>query len=232
MGIQALPLILSGVQTGLGLLQRGAANNRRRRALENMQYNIPSATKEQVQLAREGASQTGLPGEDITRSRIKSGISSALSRGEAASETSSDVLGLYAQLFGQEMDIEKQILEKGAEYKSNQELQLMKSLGLMSEAENQQFYYNRFVPFMSEMGYASEQAQGGAANIAGGLQTAYGAWLNDWMMDQYQGLNQNTTSTGEPTSLGPFLTQKRLEKNQEMWTNQALGNPTIQVPGY
>jgi len=176
----AAPYIIGGLQTVGGMIQRGASKRRRRDALDNLKYDISSGTKEQVQLARERASQTGLPGEDIMRGRAEADMARTVAKGESVAETSSDVLGLYQKMYGSKTDINRQILEKGAQYKSESELQLMKTMGLMAEEENQQFYYNRMVPFLSEMGYAGEEAAGGAANIAGGLQTAYQGWMNQF----------------------------------------------------
>jgi hypothetical protein len=183
--IQALPLIIAGGQALIGAGQRVAANRRRKKALANMNYDIPSATQEQVNLLRQRASRNELPGADTTRSRIESDLAGTMTAAERAATTSQDVLGAYAKMFGQKSNINKQLLEAGANYKSANELELTKGLGLLAEAEGQQFYYNKFVPFLSEMGFAGDQAAGGAANIASGLQTAYNTWENEWMMEQY-----------------------------------------------
>ena len=186
MPVAAAPLIIGGIQAGIGAIQRRASKRRREKAMEALDYDIPSGITEQVQLAKERASRTGLPGEDVTRSRVDSDIAEAVSKGETVAQTSSDVLGLYQNMYGNKMDMNRQILEKGAQYKSENELQLMKSMGLMAEAENQQFYYNKMVPFLSDMQYAGEQAQGGSANIAGGFQTAYQGWMNNFMTQQFK----------------------------------------------
>ncbi len=225
LGPLALPLIMAGIQTGTGLLQRGAANRRRKAALRKMKYDIPSGVTEQVQMARERASQTGLPGEDIIRCRIESDIAGTIEKGESVAETSQDVLGLYQKMQGSKMDMNRQILEKGAQFKSENELQLMKTMGLMADAENQQFHYNRFVPFLSEMGYAGEQAAGGAANIAGGLQTAYSAWNNQFMMDQFKDIY----GQGGDTPFQTGITGNNLNANP--WMTQTPGSPTeLNVP--
>ena len=203
MGPVLVSALLGGAQAGIGLLQRGAANRRRKKAMEEMEYDIPSGITEQVQMARARASQNEMPGTDAFRSRVESDMSGTLQKGEAVSDTASDVLGLYAKMYGSKSSIESDILQKGAQYKSANELELMKSLGLMAEAENQQFHYNRYVPFLSDMQYSSEQSAGGAANIAGGLQTAYGGWMNNWMMDQYKeiyGVGNTDNKTKDPFS--------------------------------
>lgn len=220
----AVPYIIGGLQTAGGLLQRGAAKRRRESALGDLKYDISSGTKEQMQIARERASRTGLPGEDITRARAEAGIAQTVAKGESVAETSSDVLALYQNMQGSKMDMNRQILERGAQYKSEKELQLMKTMGLMAEEENQQFYYNRMVPFLSEMGYASEQAAGGGANIAGGLQTAYQGWMNNFMTQQFDDqqadenaqfqtdrdalkLNQKASYYGQPAQENPLETE-------------------------
>lgn len=184
--IAALPLIIAGGQALIGAGQRIASSRRRKKALSNMNYEIPSATQEQVNLLRERASRNELPGADTTRSRIESDLAGTMTAAERAATTSQDVLGAYAKMFGQKSNINKQLLEAGVNYKSNNELELTKGLGLLAEAEGQQYYYNKYLPAMSELGYAGDQATGGAANIASGLQTAYGAWENEWMMNQYK----------------------------------------------
>lgn len=178
-------LAIGAVQTGVGLIQRGAAARRRRNALSNFKYEIPSATKEIVQNARERASQTGLPGEETYRSMAQSDIARTTAKGERVSDSISDVLGLYSKLYGTQTDTNRQLLVQGAEMKDMRERELNQSLGLLAQAQGEQFYYNRVMPLMNELGYATEQAQGGAANIQGGLETAYSSFLNKFMMDEY-----------------------------------------------
>ena len=184
-GPLAVPLIMAGVQTATGAIQRGLAVGRRRRALRDLNYEIPSATREIVQNARERASQTGLPGEDVYRSQQQSEIARTVAKGERVSDSISDVLGLYSKLYQTQTDTNRGLLVQGAQQKDIRERELNQSLGLLAQAQGEQFYYNRMLPVMNELGYATEQAQGGAANIAGGLQTAYSAYLNKFMMDEY-----------------------------------------------
>jgi hypothetical protein len=120
------------------------------------------------------------------------------------------------------MDMNRQILERGAQYKSENELQLMKSMGLMAEAEKDQFYYNKVMPFMSEMGYAGEQAAGGSANIAGGLQTAYQGWMNNFMTEQYKGGVNAMTQEDANTQLA--MSRKKLDNNANQWLTQTPQN--------
>lgn len=214
------PIILgiAGAQTAIGLAQRNAAKKRRKRSLAQFDYDIPSATEEQVRLSREYASRSGLPGEDITRARLESDLAGSVSQAEGAASTAEEVLGLYGKMFGQKSDINRQILESGAKYKSEQEMNLAKSLGLLAQAEEQQFYYNKYVPFMSEMGYATDQATGGAANIASGLQTAYSAWENEWMMDAWKDIygGESASVTGAPSESGLMTNNKKAFLN-ELW---------------
>lgn len=195
-------MILSGAQAVMGLAQRAKASKRRKIALAKMKSEVPDATKEQVQLMRERASRSGLPGSDVTRARAESNIAQGVDMGEAAAQTSSDVLGLYSKMFGQKQQFNNQLLESGAQYKSQNELDLSKSLGLMANAEQQQFHYNQYVPFLSEMGYAGEQSQGGAANVAAGLQGAYSNWENQWMADQWKDLYSNSNGSQLPSATG------------------------------
>lgn len=189
-------LIFGGTQFVTGLLQRRAARRRRKEALEGFEYEIPSAVEEQVQLARERASRRGLPGEDITRSRLESDIARTVEQGESVADSTQDVLGLYGKAYGQRGDYLTRLLEMGAKEQASREMELDRSLRLLADAENQQFHYNRYVPFMSEMGFAGQQSAGGAQNIMSGAQTAYSAWANDWMMEQYKGLYANNKEDG------------------------------------
>jgi len=197
-----ITLGIAGAQTAIGIAQRNEAKKRRKRALAQFNYDIPSATQEQVRLAREYASRSGLPGEDITRARLESDLAGAVSRGEGAASTAEEVLGLYGKMFGQQSDVNRQLLEAGSRYKSEQEANLAKSLGLLAQAEEQQFYYNKYIPFMSNMGYATDQATGGAANIASGLQTAYNSWENEWMMDAWKDIYGGNTPPSTTSMAG------------------------------
>jgi len=226
-----ISLLLSGAQTAFGVAQRGASNRRRKRALEKFNYNIPSATEEQVRLARENASRNGIPGEDVTRARFESDLAGAVSKGERAASTAEEVLGLYGKMFGKKTDFSQQLLEAGSKYKSEQEANLARSLGLMANAEEQQFYYNKYLPFMSEMGYASDQAQGGAANIASGLQSAYSNWENQWMMDAWKDIYTNDGANGmeaNPEMAIPTASENQLSLEPWMSENQMWEVPSKQ----
>lgn len=218
-------IALGLAQAGMGAIQRGSSNKRRRKALAEFDYNISSATKEQMRMARGRASRNGLPGEDITRSRFESDVARSVEKGEGVAETSSDVLGLYQKMQGNKMDLNRQVLEKGAQYKSENELQLMKTMGLMAEAENQQFYYNKMVPFMSEMGYAGDEAAGGSANIASGLQTAYQGWMNNFTTQQFDEQNQVGDGVDIGSDAQTDFTRQKLEANADQWLTQAPQAP-------
>lgn len=175
---------IGAAQAGFGEVQRLLAARRRRRALSNLNYEIPSATKEIVQSARERASQMGLPGEETYRAQQQAEIARTAAKGERVSDSISDVLGLYSKLYQTQTDTNRGLLIQGAQQKDMRERELNQSLGLLAQAQGEQFYYNRLLPVMNELGYATEQAQGGAANIAGGLQTAYTAYLKKFEMDE------------------------------------------------
>lgn len=183
-----LSLIVGGAQAGIGALQRRAARKRREKALADFNYEIPSAVTEQVQQAKEKASRRGLPGEDITRGRLESDLARTVSKGEGVAETPGDILGLYAKSFGQKGDIATRILEGGAKYQAEREHELTRAMGAMADAQQQQFHYNKYMPFMSEMGFAGQQSMGGAQNIAAGFQTGVGGVMNKMQMDQMKEL--------------------------------------------
>lgn len=217
-------LAIGAAQAGIGGLQRLAANRRRKNALAGFDYEIPSATKEILQSSRERASQSGLPGEETYRAQQQSELARTAAKGERVSDSISDVLGLYSKLYGTQTDANRQLLTQGAEMKDMRERELNQSLGLMAQAQGEQFYYNRVMPLMNELGYATEQAQGGAANIAGGLQTAYGAYLNKFMMDEYANIygDQQKQANAYQTR---DINNTRLRSYGNMWQNQ------IQTPG-
>lgn len=205
-------LAIGGLQTGVGLIQRGLAAGRRRRALSNLNYEIPSATREIVQSARERASQNGLPGEETYRAQQQADMARTSAKGERVSDSISDVLGLYSKLYQTQADTNRGLLIQGAQQKDIREQELNRSLGLLAQAQGEQFYYNRMLPVMNELGYATEQAQGGAANIAGGLQTAYSAYLNKFMMDEYSKIYGDQKYQGD-MPLSEIMAKRQFERN-------------------
>ncbi len=228
-GPLVVPLVMAGVQAATGAAQRMSANKRRKKAMEDFNYEIPSAVTEQVQMARERASQNQLPGEDIYRSRMESQAAGTLQKGESVSETASDLLGMYAKMFGQKQDANRDIFQKGAEYKSANQQELMRTMGVMAEAENQKFYYNQYMPFLSDMQFATEESQAGAANVAGGLQTAYSAWLTDWQNKTFEKMYGGDKSK-DAEWFGQFFgsgQQQSPESNQLQWQPQG-GRTTSQ----
>lgn len=218
-----LGLIMGGAQVGIGGIQRIAANRRRKNALANFNYDIPSATKEIVSNAREKASQNEIPVADVARSRMESNLAQTGAKGENVAQTTGDLIGLYAKLFGQRSDFEQQILESNAQYRAMNEDKLNQALGVMADAENQQFYYNKLLPLQNELGYATDQATGGAANIQGGLQTMYQGFMNKYMMDEYEkiyGSNNNENKADYQTD----VTRNKLDRNSNVWASQAVSN--------
>lgn len=169
-----------------GALQRRAARKRREKALENFRYDIPSATNNLVQLAQEQASLRGIPGQDITTSLLQSEQARTLEGGESVAESPSDILGLYAQTYAKAGDTYRKMLEYGEGLRERRQGQLQNAMQQYADAQQQQFHYNRYVPFMAEMGYAGQQSAGGAQNIASGMQTAYGGLTSPWLMNQYK----------------------------------------------
>ena len=218
-------LVIGAVQTGVGSVQRIAAERRRKNALAGFNYEIPSATKEILQNSRERASQSGLPGEETYRAQQQAEMARVASKGERVSDSISDVLGLYSKLYQTQTDTNRQLLTQGAEMKDMRERELNQSLGLMAQAQGEQFYYNRVMPLMNELGYATEQAQGGAANIQGGLQTAYGAYLNKFMMDEMSGMYGNQNPQGRD-SIQDILGRRQFTNR----LRREYGTPATEAP--
>ncbi len=178
---------LLGVGQGIyGALQRRAARKRREQALANFRYDIPSAYDTQLQLAQEQASQRGIAGQDLVEAQMERDAAQMLSQGERVSESASDILGLYGQTYAKKQDAYTRMLQMGAQEEARRKAELGRAVNLYADAQQQQFHYNRYLPFLQQMGMAGQQSAAGAQNLAAGLQTAYQGWSDKYMMDAYR----------------------------------------------
>lgn len=193
-----------------GAVQRRKARKLRERTMQELDYDIPSGVKSQLEMAQREASLRGMPGQDIAESRLKSGQAETIGRGERVADSVSDLLGLYAQTNKQGQDAYLQMLQYGETERARRQSQLQNAMQKFADAEQQQFHYNRYVPFLANMGMAGQMSQEGGQMISSGLQTGFGALANNWMMNQYKdiyggaGGGAGGGATVPPMDFGPL----------------------------
>jgi len=210
------------VQGAMGVGQMISGNINRRKALDEFSYEIPDATKEQVKIARGLATQRGLPGEDTARALAESKAARTVERGFTTSETASDALGLLSDVHTQTLDFEKEMQIKGAERYDMNQKNLISTLGLLAQAEQEKFYYNEYVPFLSKMGMAGQQMAGGSQNIGGAFQGGLQMGLNEADMKHEKELYEMYLGTfgggnSDPAPMKPTS----ISNSGSDWTNSS-----------
>jgi hypothetical protein len=168
-----LPLIaLAATQAAIGIGQSISAGAKRRRAKREFDpYEIAASERERVRVAGGIASQREIPGADIIRERVRGATGRGVEAATGVAESSSDVLGVLAGLYGREGEVEKDIGIASAEnYQRNQRV-YMEALGRMGQLETEKWKYNELYPYVQGMGESAQLEAAGGANIGSAIKS-------------------------------------------------------------
>lgn len=202
-GLMTAGLIVGGVtglaQTGLGIADRVKGSRKLKEAqsfYEKNKYKIPESAKAALGVAERQASGLRMPGEDIARERMGQVTGQAVGQAKQAATSSSDVLGVLASVFGNQMLGEQDIVMQGARRYDTMQNQLQGALGQMAQYEDQKWQYNVLYPYNQMLGQAEAYQTRGTQEIgmgmsafgstaAGAVQVASAQNQYDAMMQQY-----------------------------------------------
>ena len=226
-----IPALISGasslLQTGLGFIDERRGQKKLKKAqsfYEQNKYDIPQSAEAALDVAQRQAQGLALPGEDIARERIGQTTSQAIGQAKQAATSSSDILGILASVYGNQMLQEQGLVEAGAARYDAQQGNLQNALNTMAGYEDQKWQYNVLYPYQQMLGqaeaYQSRGREGIGMGLAGLGQTAsmYGEQASaesqyaDWYGNLMGRMNPNlkTMTPIQPTRFAPSLNTKTL----------------------
>ena len=217
----------SGTQLGLGIADSIKGKRTLKKAqsfYEKNKYEVPESAEAALDVAQRQAQGLALPGEDIARERIGQTTSQAIGQAKQAATSSSDVLGMLASVYGNQMLQEQGLVEAGAARYDAQQGNLQNALNTMAGYEDQKWQYNVLYPYQQMLGqaeaYQSRGREGIGMGLAGLGQTAsmYGEQVAaenqyaDWYGNLMGRMNPNlkTMTPIQPTRFAPSLNTKTL----------------------
>jgi hypothetical protein len=133
-------------------------------------YERPEEVNEMLDLYRQSAARTQLPGQDLMEEKIGSATAFGARSAERFAPSSTAALGAVTDLYGREQNAVRDLGIQFAQYKAAQEAQLARGLQVGAQYSDQEFQYNKQQPWDIRMNEASSQRQAGAANFWEGLQ--------------------------------------------------------------
>lgn len=201
LGTAALVAGISGGALGLGSIGLGIgksakAKKARRKAqstFDKNKYEIPESARASLQSAQRQASEVGLAGQDVMEAQLGQSTAQGVGASQEVGTSSSDVLGMLSQLYGNQQAQQQNIgIQAAQQYQQNQS-SLQGALGTMAGYEDQKWKYNVLYPYQQQMSAAGQMADQGASMINSGMSTIgnVAGGMAQMGMAQ-QGLNQQT----------------------------------------
>lgn len=178
--------IMAAVQGGLGLMQKGNAAIKRRQAqreFDQNKYQVPAGVKAMLSTIQNVASQTELPGADITRQRLASSTAQGVETAQRTAQSSSDVLGALHNLYRKQMDSQQDLAIAGAQNYQRNQMQYAQALGTLGQYQSQKWMYNTMYPYMQKMTEAGQIAQAGSANLGSAINSGMNIAMADYQLD-------------------------------------------------
>lgn len=200
-------LAIAGGALGLGKsifggLRANQGRNEYERLLRNMpKYEIPKEYQANVGLAK-SAYQSGMPGVDVAKNMIYSSTEAGLSRAEAASQSSVDLLGATTEMYAKELDNLNNLAYQDAVYRSQQLDRLSQANVMLGEQKSKQWEINKWNPAQMRLNMAQSKWQQGQGLVQSGIGDMFGSAMNyataKSQMDQLDKLfgKGDVTSTG------------------------------------
>jgi hypothetical protein len=159
-------------QIGMGIGKAAKAKKARRKAqstFDQNKYEIPESARASLQSAQRQASEVGLAGQDVMEAQLGQSTAQGVSAAQDVGTSSSDVLGMLSQMYGNQQSQQQSIgIQAAQQYQQNQGV-LQNSLSNMANLEDQKWKYNVLYPYQQQMGAAGQMADQGTSMINSGM---------------------------------------------------------------
>jgi len=205
-------LITGGISLGKGIfgaVQAGRANKQ----LKGMQaptYARPEEANELLDLYRQRASATRLPGQEAIESGLGATVAEGIGAANRAASSSVSALGAVTDLYGKKQQAIRDLGIQFAEYKAARQAELGGALGQAAQYSDREWEMNKWNPYQVKMNELTGQRQAGMENLFGGLE-GMGMAFNNLMgtkgyMDVLKSLNPSGGGQGWSEATSRFNT--------------------------
>lgn len=228
-----IPLLLgigAGI-TGAASLAKGITgavqSSRAAKGLRNIQaptYQRPQEANELIDLYRQQAAVSQMPGQEGYESRMGAGVAGSVADIQRTASSSAAALGAITDIHGRKQDAIRDLAVQFAEYKTARQRDLAQGLQQGAQYSDREFEMNKWMPYQVRMNELTSQKQAGAANLWGGIEGMGSAFMNlagtqsymdvlKGMQPQYGGGTGGVTQMAAPNlgAQSPF-TQNRLNE--------------------
>lgn len=161
----------------IGAVQLGKAN----KALKKMKrptYTRPTEANELLDLYRQRAAATQLPGQEAIESGLGATVAQGVSDVQNTASSSVSALGAITDLYGRKQQAVRDLGIQFAEYKAAREGELGGALGQSAAYTDKEWEMNKLRPYEIRMNELTGQRQAGATNLFGGLEGMGSAFMN------------------------------------------------------
>ena len=180
MSLLAAALISGGLSAAKGIF--GAVQSARAsKGLRNIQrpeYERPQEAGEMLDMFRQRASISQMPGQEGMESRMGAGVAQGVQDIQRTASSSVAAMGAITGLHGRRQDAIRDLGVQFAEYKSARQAELGQALGRAAEYSDKEFAMNKWQPYQVRMNELTSQKQAGAANMWGGMEGMGAAFSN------------------------------------------------------
>jgi len=179
--VGAIQKIVGGVagtaMTGVGLRDLKRAKKEREKAAdfwEQNKYEVPEAAQASLGIGERQAGSYRLPAEDLQRARLAETTSAGVGQARTAAQSSGDVMSFLGDIYGQQQRGEQNIAMSGAERYDRQQSALQQELGRYAGYQEEEFRFNKLLPYMQMLDRAEALGTRGAKYIGQGVSTMSG----------------------------------------------------------
>lgn len=132
-------------------------------------YTTPASATKATQMAGQMA-RSDMPGMDALRERLGRTSSAGARQVRQAAPSSSAALGAMTDIYGRQMDAERDLQYQNAVFRQQMQQQYMGQLGRQAQYEDQAFNLNQWIPYQTQMNELMSKKQAGMDNVWGALQ--------------------------------------------------------------
>ena len=165
-GISAAMGLTKGI---IGAVQLGRAN-KELRGMKAPTYTRPEEANELLDLYRQRAAATQLPGQEAIESGLGATVAQGVSDVQRSASSSVSALGAITDLYGKKQNAIRDLGIQFAEFKAARQGELAGALGKSAGYSDMEWEMNKLRPYEVKMNELQSQKQAGAANLFGGAE--------------------------------------------------------------
>jgi hypothetical protein len=161
-----------------GGIQKNRAKRERDRLLADQpQFDTPQSIQDLSALYGQYLSDVqrreGIPGQQQIEANIRESAATGIQKVRETARSSTEALGATTDIIGRELEGIQQLEIEAARQKARQELNAMQmygqALGGQAQYEQQEFMYNEYMPWQTQVAQAQAEYAGGQQTMVSGL---------------------------------------------------------------